>query len=218
MMNVEIAQRLAALRREKGYSQEELAEKLGLSRQAVSKWERAESSPDTDNLIALARLYKTSLDQLLAIEPVIEDDIDFELEDRAHVKQDPPVPIEQPAPVGQPSPVGQPASQQAPPAPQGVPVSPPSCAAPTTPYGPPPQQPERFDPEGYYQRADGTYRRKRTPLWAFPYPVVVAFIYLFIGFLMGLWHPGWLIFLTIPFYYWICAVIDNDHYTNGEGR
>lgn len=44
-MNVEIAQRLAELRREKGYSQEELAERLGLSRQAVSKWERAESSP-----------------------------------------------------------------------------------------------------------------------------------------------------------------------------
>jgi len=203
MMNVEIAQRLAALRREKGYSQEELAEKLGLSRQAVSKWERAESSPDTDNLIALARLYKTSLDQLLAIEPVIEDDIDFELEDRARVKQEPLAPSEQPT------------SQQAPP---GAPIPPPPYAAPTTPYGPPPQQPERFDPEGYYQRADGTYRRKRTPLWAFPYPVVVAFVYLFIGFLMGLWHPGWLIFLTIPFYYWICAVIDNDHYTNGEGR
>lgn len=53
-MNVKIAQRLAGLRRQKGYSQESLANALGLSRQAVSKWERAESSPDTDNLIALA--------------------------------------------------------------------------------------------------------------------------------------------------------------------
>ena len=46
MMNVEIAQRLAELRRERGFSQEGLAEQLGLSRQAVSKWERAESAPD----------------------------------------------------------------------------------------------------------------------------------------------------------------------------
>ncbi|MFR7797062.1 MAG: helix-turn-helix transcriptional regulator [Collinsella sp.] len=48
-MNVETAQRLADLRRSKGFSQEGLARKLGLSRQAVSKWERAESSPDTEN-------------------------------------------------------------------------------------------------------------------------------------------------------------------------
>ena len=56
-MNIAIANRLVELRRAHGYSQEELAGKLGVSRQAVSKWERAESSPDTDNLIALARLY-----------------------------------------------------------------------------------------------------------------------------------------------------------------
>lgn len=70
-MNIEIANRLVQLRREHGYSQEELAEKLGLSRQAVSKWERAEASPDTDNLILLARLYDISLDQLLYTEDEI---------------------------------------------------------------------------------------------------------------------------------------------------
>lgn len=64
-MNIEIANRLVQLRKEKGYSQEELAAQLGISRQAVSKWERAESSPDTDNLILLARLYGISLDRLL---------------------------------------------------------------------------------------------------------------------------------------------------------
>lgn len=64
-MNIEIANRLANLRKESGMSQEELAQKLGISRQAISKWERAESSPDTDNLIALSKLYSVSLDNLL---------------------------------------------------------------------------------------------------------------------------------------------------------
>ncbi|WP_251198589.1 helix-turn-helix transcriptional regulator [Anaerotardibacter muris] len=67
-MNVEIAQRLAMRRKHAGLSQEALAEKLGVSRQAVSKWERSESSPDTDNLIALAQLYNVSLDDLLYAE------------------------------------------------------------------------------------------------------------------------------------------------------
>ena len=64
-MNLEIASRLVQLRKQHNLSQEELAEKLGISRQAVSKWERAEASPDTDNLISLARLYSISLDDLL---------------------------------------------------------------------------------------------------------------------------------------------------------
>ena len=64
-MNIEIANRLVLLRKKNSLSQEDLAAKLGISRQAVSKWERAESSPDTDNLIMLARLYHVSLDDLL---------------------------------------------------------------------------------------------------------------------------------------------------------
>ena len=71
-MNIEIANRLVKLRKEKGLSQEQLAEALGISRQAVSKWERAESSPDTDNLICLAKLYKVSLDELLNVDEDIE--------------------------------------------------------------------------------------------------------------------------------------------------
>ncbi len=66
-MNIETANRLAELRKKNGLSQEELASKLGISRQAVSKWERAEASPDTDNLICLARLYGISLDDLLNV-------------------------------------------------------------------------------------------------------------------------------------------------------
>lgn len=65
-MNIEVANRLVTLRKKFGYSQEDLAQQLGISRQAISKWERAESSPDTDNLIALSKLYNVSLDALLA--------------------------------------------------------------------------------------------------------------------------------------------------------
>lgn len=86
-MNVETAQRLADLRRSKGFSQEGLARKLGLSRPAVSKWERAESSPDTENLISLAKLYGVSLDELLNPSDEIEDDIEFENEDRARQRE-----------------------------------------------------------------------------------------------------------------------------------
>lgn len=64
-MNIKLADRLVALRKENKLSQEALAERLGLSRQSISKWERAEASPDTDNLIALAELYGMSLDELL---------------------------------------------------------------------------------------------------------------------------------------------------------
>jgi HTH-type transcriptional regulator/antitoxin HipB len=64
-MNIEVANRLVNLRKQMGLSQEQLAEKIGVSRQAVSKWERSEASPDTDNLILLARLYNVSLDDLL---------------------------------------------------------------------------------------------------------------------------------------------------------
>ena len=64
-MTIEFANRLAELRKEKGYSQEDLAGKLGVSRQAISKWERGEATPDSDNLLALSSLYGVSLDELV---------------------------------------------------------------------------------------------------------------------------------------------------------
>ena len=72
-MNIKIANRLVELRKKSGLSQEQLADKLGLSRQADSKWERAEASPDTDNLICLAKLYNVSLDDLLSSDESIDD-------------------------------------------------------------------------------------------------------------------------------------------------
>lgn len=61
-MDLAMAQRLVDRRKAAELSQEALAAQLGVSRQAVSKWERSESSPDTDNLIALAALYGEAVD------------------------------------------------------------------------------------------------------------------------------------------------------------
>ena len=86
-MNIEIANRLINLRKQSGLSQEELAARLGLSRQAVSKWERAEASPDTDNLIVLAKLYGVSLDDLLNTEQPVEDIIRDTKEEQAEAEK-----------------------------------------------------------------------------------------------------------------------------------
>lgn len=67
-MPPDFGERLASLRRDHKLSQEELADRLGLSRQAISNWERAQSAPDTANLVALAGLYGLSLDELIELD------------------------------------------------------------------------------------------------------------------------------------------------------
>lgn len=64
-MTLEIANKLIELRKARGVSQEELAAHLGISRQAISKWERGEASPDIDNIVMLSRFYGVSIDELL---------------------------------------------------------------------------------------------------------------------------------------------------------
>lgn len=161
-MNIEIANRLVALRKENGLSQEELASKIGISRQAVSKWERAEASPDTDNLILLARLYHISLDALLAT----DDDV---------------IPREEDAPPGGEGPDQLPAVNDS---------GQPGAAG----WGAPVER-----------------RGRRIKLARFPYPVLCVLLYLIIGFGFGLWHPGWLLFLTIPLYYWWATAMDHSN-------
>ena len=59
------AEKLFTLRTQSGYSQEVLAEKLNVSRQAVSKWETGPTLPETDKLIAISELFNVSIDSLL---------------------------------------------------------------------------------------------------------------------------------------------------------
>ena len=60
-----ISENLLFLRKQNKFSQEEVAEKIGVSRQAVAKWEAGDTLPDINNCKALAKLYDISLDDLV---------------------------------------------------------------------------------------------------------------------------------------------------------
>lgn len=204
-MNVEIAQRLAALRREKGYSQEELAERLGLSRQAVSKWERAESSPDIGNIVALAKLYGVSVDELLRVDENIadlEDDARFEEQDKTAAAE-----AEVQAAAVRANEAAVRAAQAAVAAAQARATA--EQAQAHAQVHAAPQQAYASYAQPAPQPAVAP-ARKRGPWLTFPYPVLCVIIFLLSGFFTGLWHPAWLIFLTIPLYYWIAHIIEND--------
>ena len=141
-MNIDIANRLFELRKKNSLSQEDLAEKIGVSRQAVSKWERAEASPDTDNLILLAKLYDVSLDELLSTEEPVERRSETADERAENEKKD--------------------------------------------------RYEERFEEE----------EESEESFWMrFPYPLFVTIIYLCLGFAFDIWHPAWILFISIPIYY-----------------
>ena len=62
---MELKERLAQLRKDHGLSQNDLADKLNVSRQAISRWEQGTAVPSSDNLIYLSRLYGITLDELV---------------------------------------------------------------------------------------------------------------------------------------------------------
>ncbi len=66
-----IADRIQSLRKQKGMSQEELADAVGVSRQAVSKWESEQATPDLDKVVIMSDIFEVTTDYLLkGIEPV----------------------------------------------------------------------------------------------------------------------------------------------------
>ena len=61
---------------------------------------------------------------------------------------------------------------------------------------------EGFGPEGsYFEAKERERTREYERRWDGVYPIVITFAYLALGFTFHLWHPGWLLFLTIPIYY-----------------
>ncbi|MGN0521984.1 MAG: helix-turn-helix domain-containing protein, partial [Eubacterium sp.] len=122
-----------------------LANAVSVSVQAVSKWERAESSPDTDNLIALAKLYGISVDELLntsSDKVVISNTKKKDKDIKGKIKS-------------------------------------------------------------LLSKANdfGLYPKVAENLFKFPYPIIVVIIYLALSMIFKIWHPLWIIFLTIPIYY-----------------
>jgi len=189
-MNIEIANRLVNLRKQNNLSQEALAEKLGISRQAVSKWERAEASPDTDNLILLARLYGVSLDELLQTDDEIpkreaennnEEEktrgeyVNVSLKGVHVIDKD-----------GSEVRVGW----------DGI-------------YVDSDEEKVTIDKNGVF--VDGV---EYTGNWfkdhhreKFPMAVLITIVYIIISAFFNLWHPGWLLFLLIPLWYTLVEAI-----------
>lgn len=62
------AEHLTALRKQRGWSQEELGNQIGVTRQTVSKWEMGQSTPELEKLVELSRLFGMSIDQLVGLE------------------------------------------------------------------------------------------------------------------------------------------------------
>ena len=72
-----LSDRIQSLRKIRGMSQEELADRVGVTRQAVSKWESEQSMPDLDKVIALSEIFEVTTDFLLkGIEPAPAKDQD----------------------------------------------------------------------------------------------------------------------------------------------
>ena len=194
-MNIEIANRLVQLRKENGLSQEALAAKLGISRQAISKWERAEASPDTDNLMALAELYGMSLDALLntANDQYVLNSGETETaeaekkvkKEKTELQKKAIKMFKFPFPLfvvliflafGFVANLWHPAWLVF----LLIPI--------------------------YYHLAGALcVTNKKARLLAMPVPEVALLIYLCFGILANLWSPTWIVFLIIPLYYWLVA-------------
>ena len=65
---MKFAEHLMALRKQRGWSQEELGNQIGVTRQTVSKWEMGQSTPELEKLVELSQLFGMSIDQLVGLE------------------------------------------------------------------------------------------------------------------------------------------------------
>ncbi len=205
-MNIETANRLYEYRKSMGLSQEELAAKIGVSRQAVSKWERAEASPDTDNLIELSKVYGVTLDEMLRG----KDEASPAEETAAEAVSETPA-AEEPTPEEPAEPTekvqvgwhGIHVHDK-----HGAKVDIDSRGIFVEENG---EQKVYTDQDGHVHRSpDCRHHERRRDFWhIFPYPALTVIAYLLFGFfnVCGGWAWGWIVFLTIPLYYTLVDAI-----------
>ena len=195
-----LGNKLYELRKQAGLSQEAFAEKLGVSRQAVSKWECGASLPDTDNLITIANLYNISLDELIGRpapakpdEAQGEDDKE-DAEAEAYYSDD-----------GTPADTKRKTLRILHALPYPI-----FATAVFLLWG--------FLLDGwgiawtvfitipvYYSVLECVRTKRFSP---FAYPVFITFVYCILGMQWDLWHPCWILYITIPIYYAAASAID----------
>ena len=100
---MDVAERLASLRKRAGLSQGDVAERLNVSRQAVSRWETGFTVPSTDNLSHLGRLYGVTLDELLSYSAALPPEKPQEEAPAQQPKAEAPAPTPQPAAASAPA-------------------------------------------------------------------------------------------------------------------
>lgn len=183
-MDLFTAKKLTELRKHFSLSQEALAEKVGVSRQAISKWERGEASPDTDNLLALSKIYNVSLDDLLG-EKSSEEIISALSEKETAVNEN----------TAQEEEAG------------GIPFSKEKSKAfyseekGASEYESSDEKRSFYSEEKTENIGGKDFRALGKTLLKIPYFLIAIIVFLIIGFSSKLWHPAWMIFLTIPAYY-----------------
>ena len=100
---MDLPERLAALRKRAGLSQGDVAERLNVSRQAVSRWKTGFTVPSTDNLSHLGRLYGVTLDELLSYSAALPPEKPQEEAPAQQPKAEAPAPTPQPAAASAPA-------------------------------------------------------------------------------------------------------------------
>ena len=100
---MDVAEHLAALRKRAGLSQGDVAERLNVSRQAVSRWETGFTVPSTDNLSRLGRLYGVTLDELLSYSAALPPEKPQEEAPAQQPTAEAPAPTPQPAAASAPA-------------------------------------------------------------------------------------------------------------------